>query len=317
MLFPSLSTLAACFVLSPRGQHLLNTKRAGPTSLFASSLPDIDEVSTQTPLSSYELLQEWVKAKGATVNDNLCFQPSSRGGGYGAFVTQDIQEGELLVTIPRGACVTLDDVKNDPESGEVFQKLMTQAGPGGNTVALAGILAKKRLIASAKGSETFEWGPYFDTLPWERGINSQEHMLFWSDTDMETLLKGTMAYSEASSLREEVDLAINVLNKIIGKSVLVARGELSDTKSGFSLPWEPKPEPLKDLVDGLPEAIRGAFVCLLTRSFQDGEDGDEEKLVPWLDMLQVRDPTQFQCALVLSLSCSTFRLLCCALSILQ
>ena len=42
--------------------------------------------------------------------------------------------------------------------------------------------------------------------------------------------------------------------------------------------------------------MKGAFVCLLTRAFQDGifEDGDEEmdleeeKLVPWLDMLQVR-----------------------------
>jgi hypothetical protein len=32
-------------------------------------------------------------------------------------------------------------------------------------------------------------------------------------------------------------------------------------------------------------AIKGAFVSLLTRSFQDG-DSDEEKMVPLLDMLQ-------------------------------
>ena len=286
MFIPTASVLASCFALSQRGNH---HRMVGTRPLFAS-VPDIDEVSTATPLSKYELMLDWIKAKGANVSDNLCFKPSSRGGGYGAFVKEDVKEGDLLVTIPRGACVTLDDVKNDPESGEVFQKLVTQAGPGGTTVALAGLLAKKRLIALAKGSEAIEWGPYFDTLPWERGINSQEHMLFWSDDDVEKLLKGTMAYPEASSLREEVALAINVLNKIIGKSVLVARGQLTDTKSGFSFPWEPKPEPLKGLVDGLPEAVKGAFVCLLTRSFQDGEDGDEEKLVPLLDMLQVGDP---------------------------
>jgi hypothetical protein len=304
MLFQSLSTLAACFVLSQRGkQHVISRRAAGATPHFATSLSNIEDIATKTPLSSYELLLDWVKAKGADVNDNLCFKESSRGGGYGAFVTEDVKEGELLVTIPRGACVTLDDVKNDPESGEVFQKLMIQAGPGGNTVALAGILAKKRLIALTKGSEAIEWGPYFDTLPWERGINSQEHMLFWSNEDVDKLLKDTMSYSEASSLREEVDLAVIVLNKIIGKAVLIARGELTDTKSGFSLPWEPKQEPLKDLVDGLPEAVRGAFVCLLTRSFQDGEDGDEEKLVPWLDMLQVRDGTVSYCALLLNLKC--------------
>jgi SET domain-containing protein len=42
-------------------------------------------------------------------------------------------------------------------------------------------------------------------------------------------------------------------------------------------------------VEGLPEAMTGAFVSILTRSFQDGESGDEEKLVPLLDMLQHSD----------------------------
>ncbi|CAB9520802.1 Inherit from fuNOG: protein-lysine N-methyltransferase activity [Seminavis robusta] len=281
--------MTACFVLSSSPSKTITQHS---TQLFSSSgLVDIQAISRDTPGSSYDLLLDWLRAKGATVNDNLCFQPSSRGGGYGAFVTDNVAKGEILVEIPRSACVTLDNVKNDPDSGEVFQKLMTQAGPGGNTVALAGILAKKRLVALAKGSEAIEYGPYFDTLPWERGINSQEHMLFWSDEDVDTFMKGTMCYSEAKSLREEVDLAISVLNKIIGKSILTARGELSETDSGFNFPWDPKPEPLKQIIDGLPEAVRGAFVCLLTRAFQDGDDDDEdaEKLVPWLDMLQHSD----------------------------
>jgi hypothetical protein len=44
-------------------------------------------------------------------------------------------------------------------------------------------------------------------------------------------------------------------------------------------------------VEGLSEAVTGAFVSLLTRAFEDGdEDGNEEKLVPMLDLLQHGDP---------------------------
>lgn len=42
-------------------------------------------------------------------------------------------------------------------------------------------------------------------------------------------------------------------------------------------------------MEGLSEATTGAFVSMLTRSFQDGESSDEEKLVPLLDMLQHSD----------------------------
>jgi hypothetical protein len=210
------------------------------------------------------------------------------GGGYGAFVTGDIKKDAVLMTIPREACISLDDVRSDPDNGETFKKLMDQAGPGGNTVSLAGVMSKELLLSRTRPSES-KFGPYLDTLPWKRGINYQEHMLFWTDEDVEELLGGTMCFSEATALREEVNLAINVLNKIIGESILEARGEITNTNSGFSLPWEKKPEKVQGLVEGLPEAVKGAFVILLTRAFQDGDedDGDEEKLVPILDMLQV------------------------------
>jgi len=296
MLLPHLSALWACFVLSRRSKNFAtDTFVPDITSrsigiLSSAALADIADVATETPADKYDLLLEWLKSNGSELNENLCFKPSLRGGDLGAFVTKDVAMDEVLVTIPRKVCLTIDDVKSDPESGEIFKKLMEQAGNGGNTVALAGVLAKERLLAQAKGPSSSRFGPYLDTLPWSRGINNQEHMLFWSDDDVETLLKGTMGYSEATALREEVSLAINALNKIIGRSILVARGELSDTEPGFRFPWQQKQEPLQGLVEGLPEAVRGAFVCLLTRAFQDGDEEDDgEKLVPWLDMLQVCD----------------------------
>ena len=51
-----------------------------------SSLEPIEEISTEVSGSKYEDLLEWLKSNGASVNDNLSLLPSSRGGGYGAFV---------------------------------------------------------------------------------------------------------------------------------------------------------------------------------------------------------------------------------------
>jgi len=39
------------------------------------------------------------------------------------------------------------------------------------------------------------------TLPWERGINAQEHVLFWEDGDVDALLKGSLAYADAVEIR--------------------------------------------------------------------------------------------------------------------
>jgi hypothetical protein len=230
----------------------------------------------------------WLKSLDAEVNDKLVINKSTRGGGYGAFVSEAVAKDELLFTVPRQACVTLDDVTDDPNCGEAFANVIKKAGPGGNTVCMAGFLAKEYLMLQQDDDEAIlnsSFGPYLMTLPWERGVNNQEHILFWPDGDIESLLKGSLSYQEATELRTEVELATKIMNDIVGPSIRAARGETVEAESGFSWPWESKPKPTDGMVDGLPEAITGAFVCLLTRSFQDGED-DSEKLVPMLDMLQ-------------------------------
>jgi hypothetical protein len=246
----------------------------------------------------YMALLQWLQDNGAEINDKIEIRESSQGDGYGAFVKDHMSEGELLFEIPRNLCLTIQDATDDKDCGELFSKLIDKAGPGGNTVAMAGYLAKEYLISleidgsddddDDDSAESSRWGPYFQTLPWKRGVNNQEHVLFWEDERVETLLDGSLCYREATSLREEVALAIRVLGPMVSKPIRVARGE--ETSSGFRFPWQIKeqssvPDDRGSSPDGLAEAVRGAFVCLLTRSFQDG-DGDEEKLVPLLDMLQ-------------------------------
>jgi SET domain len=237
------------------------------------------EVATGT---KYSEMLDWLKSQeNAIVSDKLEIKPSKlQGGGYGAFVTQAVDENELLFRIPRAACITLSDALSDERYGESFRKLVEKAGPGGNTVVLAGYIAKERL-QSLDSEENLsidsKYGPYLATLPWERFVNNQEHILYWSGEEVESLLRGSMCYGEAVDLRREVALAIKVLSAII-----------SPPAPKFVLPWQKDDSP-KQPLDGLPEAVRAAFVCLLTRAFQDdGNDksNDEEKLVPLLDMLQ-------------------------------
>jgi SET domain len=249
----------------------------------------LSEIAVEAACTTkYDALLDWLRSKQADISSKIDLQPSSNGGGYGAFVTELVEEGELLFTVPRQACITLTDAMDDATRGAAFSKLIDRAGPGGNTVVMAGFMAREYLRSlehdtrpQATLSENSSFGPYLATLPWVQGVNNQEHILYWTDDDVESNLKGSMCYEEAKELREEVALAIKVLTSIVGKSVREYRGEV--VESGV-WPWE-KVESLQGPVDGLAEAVKGAFVCLLTRSFQDG-DLDGEKMVPMLDMLQ-------------------------------
>lgn len=286
MLFLKLATALFALAPSARRRH----HQIGITRHLSTTSTDGTSSATNTTPQKYQDLLAWIqKQPGAEINDKIVIQESSRGGGFGAAVAANVAKDELLFCIPRTACVTLKNVKDDAQCGEAFQKLMEKSGPGGNTVCMAGLLAKEYLVSMQQDNNDSQrdtkWEPYLATLPWKRGINNQEHVLYWSEEDVESFLKGSLSYQEAKDLRGEVDLAIRVLNGIIGPCIRESRGE--NIESGFSWPWESKPQ--TGLVEGLPEAVSGAFVSLLTRSFQDGETGDEEKLVPLLDMLQHSD----------------------------
>lgn len=280
----------------------------------------------------YVSLLEWLRANGAIVNDALEVAKSTQGeqAGYGAFVNAPVKEGEILFSIPRDLCVTIEkattSVDDDGTFGQGLQTIVDKAGPGGSTVAMAGYMAKEyillylekrdeRLGLTDENSENSKsrWGPYMELLPWKRGINNQEHVLFWSEAKIEDLLKGSMCYSEARSLREEVALSVTVLGPLLKRSVRMARGDLSTDplqRLTSLLPWQQyqkndSPDDLTEILDDklIGDAIKGAFVTLLTRSFaddvdqeeetdeedEDANDGYSEKLVPLLDLLQHSD----------------------------
>jgi hypothetical protein len=289
-LFPfSVSTAFLLLAPNKQGKHgECSTHRRRQQRQRLSS----DDHSTAEPTQKYDNLLKWLKSKkGAQVSEKVAIQYSGRGGGFGAFVTAKVEEGEILFTVPRQACISLEDAIRDESAGGAFQSLIQKAGSGGNTVVMAGFIAREWLkvledMKNGKDIGDSAFGPYLHTLPWDRGVNSQEHVLYWSDEDVESSLKGSLCYPESKTLREEVALATKVMNGMIGKAVREYRGEEVD--AGFMWPWEVRTENTNTLVEGLKQAMTGAFVSLLTRAFQDGE-GDAEKLVPLLDMLQHSD----------------------------
>jgi hypothetical protein len=138
-----------------------------------------------------------------------------------------------------------------------------------------------------------KFATYLRTLPWGRGFNAQEHVLFWKDQDVDALLKNSLAYEDATEIRSTVKMAMKVLNAIISPIILKARAEETESsrdKGGFRFPWQQAPDAKSsddEVLDGLEDAVRGAFVILLSRAFAESVEGiTEDRLKPLLDMLQ-------------------------------
>jgi len=261
-------------------------------------------------LENYQSLFQWIKSNPQSyIHPSIQIRPSPRGG-YGAFASTSIPKEDLLFRIPRETCITATNVLTDPDIGDAAKNLMKKAGPGGFTVALAAFVAKERLLFLEEGnsesvgfSNKGTFGPYLQTLPFARGYNGQDHILFWSKDEIESLLRGTMCYNEAVGLRTEVGRAAKIIDALLSPTILKARGEedesLSDNNKNNPplipfLEWtRPPPPPSKrdgTLLPGMREAVKGSFVCLLTRSFEDTYDTivsteDAECLIPLLDML--------------------------------
>lgn len=297
--------------------HVLSLRRISQFSAAASA-----SMTSTVNVSKYNDLIQWFLSSSdkSYLSPKVEFRPSTRGGlltgGYGTFVNDDLVEGELLLRIPRNCCVTLDDALSDLECGPAFQKLLERFGPGSDTVVLAGYLAKEYLLLKEydrrlqngempyddtpemKRLSSIKFAPYLRTLPWERGVNAQEHVLFWEDEDVESLLKGSLAYDDAIEIRSTVKMAIKILEEVIGPVIRIARGErVEDEDTWFRFPWQQSKEEseapsgeMKALLPGLEDAVKGAFVISLSRAFvapsSAGDGKQEDRLEPVFDMLQ-------------------------------
>lgn len=246
----------------------------GTLLAFLSTIATARAAYTDT---RFPTLIHWLEDRGAYLGP-IELRRSGIGAGSGAFVTQDVDENEVLFTVPTSACVSLYDACGDREVGETFARLASK-GQGGATVALAGFIAKEWLCEGAEGKM---WGPYLQMLPWDaewppEEEQEQEHVLWWSEKQVDSLY-GSEAYGDAVAIRDEVALACKVVKGLVGKSVRASYRSRGDPI------WKWIGSSADEDID---KATRGAFVSILTRAFgQEDSEDEENRLVPLLDMLQ-------------------------------
>ena len=166
---------------------------------------------------------------------------------------------------------------SDPICGEAFRLIKDKRLPSWGMILIAGWISKEYLNATISGEnirDRIKHWSYLHTLPWNRGTLGQDHVLFWSDDEVQPLLKGSLAYDDALLIRKTVDSAVELLSDFM---VPMLSNDDSD-----------EAEILAELV----MAVRGAFVIALSRSFAEEVESDdgsvevENLLLPLIDILQ-------------------------------
>ena len=200
----------------------------------------------------------------------LSIAKSTIGHGHGLFTTKILPANTIAFTIPLDKCITLDDVRSHPDLGRVLTIMQDDLGDEEGPIAtLAAFLASESLR-----EQCAEWeedpslsGPYADyikVLPTGRAVSEQDHVLWWSDEDVERMFEGGGAvYDKSIALRDWVQTEGGII-----EGMLVS--DLAQKMMGLSI----------SQVRG---AVTNAFVNVLNRSlFNEGED--QQRLVPVLDM---------------------------------
>ena len=199
------------------------------------------------------------------------FGRSGLGDGGGVFANRAIKDGELLCAVPMSAIISISIAvdretwrgSSEPDMGEAFQTLLEEDG---ERAALAGYLAKMSLADESLNPSWFS--AYSATLP--KWSVSDPHMLWWSDDEV-ALLRGCTAHLECLSVRQEVSEVTATLSSSVLAAEVSAQGQRA--------------------VD---EAVRAAYVSVLSRSFtlgaERGEVEMDESTSPPLQTIQALVP---------------------------
>lgn len=203
-------------------------------------------------------LLDWL-AKEAGVSAPLSIGPSTHGGGQGLFITKSAEKGDTLFELPEESVISVEDAWQDAELGDSFCYLTDEGGEAGKMACLAGFCAKERLL----NQEDSLWYSYLNVLPIT--ADDQDHVLWWSDEEVETLLAGSNVYDQVVGLRADTDSALDVLWEVLLQT------DLKTIELPKKTIWD--------------DAVRSAYVAILSRAFED-DAVDSSKLLPVLDMTQ-------------------------------
>jgi SET domain len=217
------------------------------------------------------------------------------GGGKGLFLAgqqskNGAHRGDILLEIPKSNVLSVDCTwEDDPILADAFWYLSQEGGVAGRMAALAGYVALLLLLFQQPNYDTrttkmtFQDTPYFQysnllsQFPKDR--NDLDHVLWWSDEEVERLLQKSNVYEQVLKLREDTQFSMDMVWQVLNTEKQHHQPLLSLSSSSSLLNLLPSKKDEWDV------AIQMAYVSLYSRGFQDDE-WDCMKLIPWLDMIQ-------------------------------
>lgn len=201
-------------------------------------------------------------------NAPLSIAKSNLGHGHGLYSTTFIPEGNVAFIVPVEKCIILNDVRSHPDLGEVLTIMIDDLDEDeGQIAALSAFLASEMLREQCAEWEedpslSGNYADYIKVLPSGRAVSEQDHVLWWSDEEVERLFKGGAAFDKATALRDWVQTEGEII-----EGMLVS--DLAQKRMGLS-------------VSQVRGAVTNAFVNVFNRSLFN--HGDNQRLVPVLDM---------------------------------
>lgn len=200
----------------------------------------------------------------------LAIKKSQIGHGHGLFATQNLQEGDVVFTIPNEKCLHLQACLDHPTLGNSLATMADDIDEEfGSIVTLSAFVASEMLKEQcAEWEEDINlrgaYSAYIGILPSGRGVAESDHVLWWSEKEVKDIFDGA-SLEKALALREYIDMEGSTI-----EGMLVS--DLAQKNMGLSI----------SQVRG---SVTNAFVNVLSRSFYVGQK-DDQRLVPVLDMCQ-------------------------------
>ncbi|XP_010881769.3 N-lysine methyltransferase setd6 [Esox lucius] len=218
-----------------------------------------DGISSDTPvLDPLQSFLQWCEGVGLKHNEKVYFSKEGTVAEYGMLAKEDIEEGELLFTVPRTALLHQGTTK-------VLAVLEEGKASLENTSGWVPLLLALMYEYTSPQSH---WRPYLSLWP---DFTALDHPMFWSKDERDRLLKGT-------GIPEAVDTDLTNIQKEYKDIVLPFMRLHPDL-------WDPERH-TQDL-------YRSLVAFVMAYSFQeplDEEDEDEKDpnppmMVPMADML--------------------------------
>ncbi|XP_049431037.1 N-lysine methyltransferase setd6 [Epinephelus fuscoguttatus] len=221
--------------------------------------PKVDDGSQMDPLQSF---LQWCNRVGLVLSSKVCVSKEGTVADYGMLAKDNIEEGEVLFTIPRSALLHQETTK----VSALLEKERSCLESSSGWVPL--LLALLYEYTSPQS----HWKPYLSL--WSN-FKTLDHPMFWSKEERDRLLKGT-------GIPEAVDTDLANIQREYTDVVLPFITKHPDL-------WSPSTHTL-DLYTQLVAFVM-AYSFQEPQEEEDDEDDEEEKapnppmMVPMADML--------------------------------